>query len=201
MKLAAIFAIILVLNLGCVFSAESPANAVAILMKKLVKYDPKLSVTQKNNAKAILEGCVQYTTDLRALAYVLSTAIGESNIQPIKEYRASPGTSLYTVQNRYWGSGYYGRGYVQLTWDYNYKKFGDLLKIDLLRNPDLALKPDTAGKIICLGMAKGLFTGVGLSNYFSDSKADWYNARRIVNGVDKASEFGDRASRIYSTPM
>jgi hypothetical protein len=87
------------------------------MMKKLAKYDSRLSQVQLNNAKAILDGCVQYTTDLRALAYVMSTAIGESNIQPISEYRASPGSYLYEVQNRYWLSGYYGRGYVQLTWD------------------------------------------------------------------------------------
>jgi putative chitinase len=45
-------------------------------------------------------------------------------------------------------------------------------------------------------MAKGMFTGVGLSNYFSAGKADWVNARRIINGTDKASEFAARAQKI-----
>ena len=61
---------------------------------------------------------------MNQLAYILSTAIGESGLRPIKEMRDRAGTELYTIQNKYWHSGYYGRGYVQITWDYNYKKFG-----------------------------------------------------------------------------
>lgn len=87
---------------------------------------------------------------------------------------------------------------MQLTWQSNYSKFGSLLGVDLVGNPDLALRSDIAGRIICIGMARGLFTGVGLNNYFSGTSADWYNARRIVNGLDKASEFGSRAERIAS---
>ena len=178
---------------------KSDPNETEILMKKLAKFG-SFSQQQLSNARAILNACNPFTKDLRQLAYVLSTAIGESNITPIKEYRANSGY-LHDVQNRYWYSGYFGRGYVQLTWDYNYKKFGQLLGIDLLGKPDLALDPSVAGKIICIGMTKGLFTGVGLNDYFTSSKADWTNARRIVNGMDKASEFGDRASRLYGTPM
>ena len=68
--------------------------------------------------------------------------------------------------------------------------------INLVGNPNLALKPDVAGKIICIGMTKGLFTGRNLGNYFSGSKADWNNARRIINGTDKAAQFGARARKI-----
>jgi putative chitinase len=42
---------------------------------------------------------------------------------------------------------YHGRGYVQLTHDYNYKKYGDRLGIDLLNNPELALDGDIAARI------------------------------------------------------
>ena len=42
---------------------------------------------------------------------------------------------------------YHGRGYVQLTHDYNYKKYGDRLGIDLLNNPELALDGDVAARI------------------------------------------------------
>jgi len=45
------------------------------------------------------------------------------------------------------GDAYHGRGYIQLTHDYNYKKFGDKVGVDLLSNPDLLLsKPDLAAK-------------------------------------------------------
>ena len=180
--------------------AQSETNETQLILKKLGRYG-SYSQTQINNARDILQACAPYTKDLRQLAYIISTAIGESNLTPIKEYRGSPGTYHYDVQNAYWYTGYYGRGYVQLTWDYNYRKFGGLLGIDLLGNPDLALNPSIAGKIICIGMTKGLFTGVGLNDYFDSSKADWTNARRIVNGLDKAAEFGNRASAIYTTSI
>ena len=188
------FSVISVLLLASLFVFTN-ADVVDTMLTKLKKTG-SFSSDQLSNAKDILKGCVQYTTSVNQLAYILSTAIGESNLRPIKEYRAKAGTHHYTVQNKYWGSGYYGRGYVQLTWDYNYKKFGSLLGVDLLGNPDQALRPDIAGKIICLGMAKGLFTGKGLNNYFTSSSSDWTNARRIINGTDKAQEFGSRAKKI-----
>jgi predicted chitinase len=38
------------------------------------------------------------------------------------------------------GSAYHGRGYTQLTHDYNYRHFGNKLGVDLVKDPDLLLK-------------------------------------------------------------
>ncbi|HSH18312.1 MAG TPA: glycoside hydrolase family 19 protein [Candidatus Saccharimonadales bacterium] len=43
---------------------------------------------------------------------------------------------------------YYGRGYVQLTWFDNYKKAGKALGLDLVNNPDLAMEPRNAARIM-----------------------------------------------------
>ena len=45
------------------------------------------------------------------------------------------------------GKRYKGRGYIQLTHDYNYKKYGDKLGVDLLNNPEMAAEPDIAARI------------------------------------------------------
>jgi hypothetical protein len=37
-----------------------------------------------------------------------------------------------------------------------------------------------------LGMIKGPFTGKSLTNYFNQTTEAWVNARRIINGLDKA---------------
>ena len=42
---------------------------------------------------------------------------------------------------------FHGRGYIQLTHDYNYKKYGDMFGVDLLNNPDLAMEGELAAKI------------------------------------------------------
>jgi len=83
---------------------------------------------------------------------------------------------------------YYGRGFVQLTWYENYLKFGQLLGIDLLNDPDKAMELNIATKILFAGMTQGLFTGVNLARYFNDQREDWEGARKIINGNDCAAK-------------
>ena len=89
------------------------------------------------------------------------------------------------------GKLYTGRGYVQLTYIDNYIKMNRYVQekfpeYDLVGNPGLACEPEAAWIILETGMSKGLFTGRKLSNYFTDNKHDFYNARKIINGLDRA---------------
>ena len=36
------------------------------------------------------------------------------------------------------------------------------------------------------GMENGVFTGKSLADYFGETAEDWANARRIINGTDRA---------------
>lgn len=45
------------------------------------------------------------------------------------------------------GAKYYGRGYIQLTGKDNYMRAGQALKLDLLKHPELAARPDIAAKV------------------------------------------------------
>lgn len=121
------------------------------------------------------------------LAYILATTYHEtaSTMQPIEEYGKGK-SRPYGKINPETGYAYYGRGYVQLTWDYNYKNMGKLLQVDLYHDPKLALVPAIAVQIMFEGMIRGLFTGKRLGDYFNEHKEDWYEARRIINGIDKA---------------
>lgn len=60
------------------------------------------------------------------------------------------------------------------------------MNVDLVNNPDLALNPQIAAEILVVGMEKGLFTGKKLSTYINNESNDFVNARRIINGVDRA---------------
>lgn len=121
--------------------------------------------------------------DLRWMAYCLATAWHETaaTMQPIKEY----GSESYLRSKPYYP--YVGRGYVQLTWEDNYRKMEKKLSIPLLgKNMDNALQPDAAAMILFVGMRDGDFTGKSLEDYFDHDTDDPRNARRIVNGTDKA---------------
>lgn len=85
------------------------------------------------------------------------------------------------------GARYRGRGYVHLTWLINYAKASRMLGIDLVSNPELARRPDIAASVMFTGMRDGWFTGKGLGDYLkARQKPDYLNARRIINGMDKA---------------
>lgn len=147
-------------------------------------------------------------TDLRWLAYMLATMKGEvgTNMLPVREGFATSDRhardmvknnrrKYATVVN---GQVYYGRGLVQLTWEANYKKMGALLGVDLVGNPDLALRPAIAAQIMFEGMTRGSFTGKKLADYFTPAKTDWINARRIINGTDKAEQFATWARAFHT---
>ncbi len=123
-------------------------------------------------------------TDLRWLAYMLATTYHETNktMQPVREaYWLSEDWRRRNLRYYPW----YGRGYVQLTWEENYRKMGRHLGVDLLGNLDLAMDPRIAAAIMFEGMMRGDFTGKSLEMYFSDGTDDPVGARRIINGTDK----------------
>lgn len=95
---------------------------------------------------------------------------------------------------------YRGRGYCQITGHDNYAKFARLLGIDLVGNPDLALRPDIAGKVIVVGMRDGLFTGKALRDYFTGGSSDWVNARKIINGLDRAADIA-RYGKLFNAAL
>lgn len=147
--------------------------------------------------------------DLRWLAYMLATSYHETaaNMYPIEEYGKGAGRKYgakikmsgkpYTNPNKI----YYGRGHVQLTWFENYELMGKLLCIPLLERPELALDPVISVQIMFEGMttgasAKGDFTGKSLDQYFNGKTEDWINARRIINGLDKAQLIASHGKRF-----
>lgn len=135
-------------------------------------------------------------TDLRWLAYMLATAFHETafTMRPIAEYGKGAGRK-YGVPAGPYKKIYYGRGYVQLTWDYNYKKAQEKLDAPFLSDPELALEPKHAADILIRGMVEGWFTGKKLSDYIG-LKSDYLNARRIVNGTDKALTIAGYAQKF-----
>lgn len=94
---------------------------------------------------------------------------------------------------------YRGRGYVQITGKMNYDKFSELLDLDLLTNPDWALRDDVAAKIAVIGMRDGVFTGKKLGDYFTAKVSDWVKARRIINGLDRANDIAGYARKFYAS--
>lgn len=156
-------------------------------------FNGKITPSQLQGMDAVInEWETSGLTDTRWLAYMFATDIHETakTMQAIEEYGKGKGRKYGKPASN--GKVYFGRGLVQLTWDYNYKKMGKILGIDLYNNPELALDLNIAVKIMFEGMTTGKsfsgdFTGKHLGNYFNKTANDPINARRIINGTDQAT--------------
>lgn len=137
------------------------------------------------DTQLILAECKKTGLLRNQAAYVLATAFWETarTMRPVVEaFWLSEAWRKANLRYYPW----HGRGYVQLTWEHNYKKASDLLGVDLIADPDKALDPDIAAKVLVIGSRDGWFTGRKLSDYITLRKSDFAGARRIINGTDKA---------------
>lgn len=166
-----------------------------------------------DGCNAILAACGAAVWPIGDVAYALGTAFHETagTMQPIKEYGGDayfrrmydPAGARPKVAARLGntqvgdGAKFCGRGYVQLTGRGNYVKAGNLLGIDLVGNPELAMRPNTAAAIMVLGMSQGWFTGRDLDDDIPrDGPAtlqQFVRSRDIINGTDKADKIAREA--------
>ncbi|GAA3064801.1 chitinase [Rhizobium viscosum] len=151
------------------------------------------------------------TADRRWLAYILATAFHETayTMQPVRETLATSDSRaveiletafasgrLSWVKSPYWrpdedGKCWLGRGLVQLTHKRNYEAMSEVTGIDLVAHPDRAMEMTPAVTILIEGMLCGSFTSHRLCDHLNEEKEDWVNARRIVNGTDRAEKLAE----------
>lgn len=181
-----------------------------------------LSQEQVNGFEALLQAFGVARWPIAWAAYGLATAFHETNktMQPVKEAywltdsaaaayffkmydpRGSRPDVAKRLGNTEPGDGakYCGRGYVQLTGRRNFAEAAEHIGVDLVANPELALKAEIASKIMLWGMEGGIFTGKKLADYLPLSGRAGFDAytaaRRIINGQDAAQEIAKEAQQF-----
>lgn len=148
------------------------------------------------------------------LAYDLGTTFHETGrtMQPITEYgqpayfdKYEPGTKLGDqLGNTEKGDGYRfrGEGHVQNTGRRNARnatmRLNDLfsLGIDLVANPSQRREPFVSAMSLFLGNKEGWWTGRALGTYLIPGRPDFVQARRVVNGTDKAATIAGYAQKF-----
>jgi hypothetical protein len=169
-----------------------------------VRADPcggKLTQEQVDGMQTILKEWERWHPrgDLRHLAYMLATTFHETGgcMQPVREgggekylKKYDTGRLAAVLGNTPAADGdgivFAGRGYVQITGFRNYAKASAEIGVDFIADPDAALIPENAAKILFRGMLEGWFTGRKLSDFFKGDRDDPVGARKIVNGTDQA---------------
>lgn len=167
----------------------------------------KLTALQVSGTEAILDAFKGQP--LAHTAYALATAYHETNgkMQPVIEaYWMSEAWRKRNLRYYPW----YGRGYPQITWEENYQRAdkelaeaGLIKRGALMANLDLALRPDLAAFIMLRGMVEGWFTASKDGKRYTldrmlprtgvATRDQYMQARRIINGMDKADLIEDYA--------
>lgn len=179
----------------------------------------RMSKSQVAGVERIVAAFDRYGNgDKRFLAYQLATDKIETahTMQPVKETynarydgatqpedakvirRLNDAKRKGRLKTDYWSAGWFGRGDVQLTHEYNYQGEARAavlaeFNVDIHATPALVLRPDISAFILIRGTIGGWFTGKKLSTYITATKADFKNARRTVNGTDRAAEIAELA--------
>ena len=159
-------------------------------------FGPLRGDDQVPGMKAILAACGGGKWGAAFTANALATAWLETNqtMQPVAEayYLKDKVKDLDAWRKRklrYYP--HYGRGYVQLTWDYNYAKADKELGLggSLLADLERALEPEIAARVMVRGMEEGWFTAKSLGKYLPTAGAgtaeQHKQARRVINGTDR----------------
>ncbi len=153
----------------------------------------------------IMRACVGAQLSEPQTAYVLATALHESRMGEWMEEHSSGDAYEGRIElgNNRSGDGrrFKGRGYVQLTGRFNYRVWTQRLQelghdVDLVAKPSDATKPGIAAVILVRGMAAGSFTGRGLDWYINDTTTDFVEARRVINGKNKAAQIAGYANHF-----
>lgn len=187
---------------------------------------PKMLTPQFEGCKVIL-GAMAGAMPASWAAYSLATTYHETayTMQPIRERGSGDGPDAdpwddylekydtgklaerlgNTPEADGDGVLYAGRGYVQLTGRRNYRfateRLRELgLEVDLIADPDAALRTDVASQVLVRGMIEGWFTGKKLRDYIpaAPSLAHFTNARRIINGTDRAALIAGYAVKFHA---
>lgn len=97
-----------------------------------------------------------------------------------------------------------GRGWVQMTGRRNYSRTDNALGLGgaLLADPDMIARPDICAGSAVNGMIQGWFTTKKFTDYLPDhgsaSLDQFTQARRIINGQDRAHDIADFALKFQS---
>lgn len=132
--------------------------------------------------------------DVGTISYMFGTIYAETEI---KNFSPATTERIGSVnQNKeYVKEGFYGRGWIQLTYKDKYKLASKVIGKDLIRKPDLALVPENAYEILFRGMTDGWIevyrtsingavareVPIKLSDFISEKEVNFDLARAVIN--------------------
>lgn len=176
------------------------------------QFGPIRSILLVNNINTLLASLEKWQhrlnpkVMLQQMAYVAATVHHETGATygTFKEQRqvltdTPRRKEVRRLQDRYWSTGYYGRGPVQLTWKAEYAWAEKVTGRPLLSDPDLLLRELPLGyEVTIKSMTDSSINGKCMNDYINEKKVDYVNCRRVVNILDQAKLIASYAEKFYT---
>lgn len=184
---------------------QASSDREAFIGRPLIQVQPDFVFRRKQSAAnrevsaaAIIEAARAEGLTKPQIAYVLATADHESaGFSTLEEFASGEQyEGRKSLGNNKPGDGprFKGRGYVQLTGRKNYTAYANRSGIKLVNLPFVLMNwASLSVYVIVDGMMRGAYTGRKLDEFVNATKQDFRNARRVVNGVDKAEKIAAQA--------
>lgn len=157
-----------------VVQVSLPASNITDNKNRLSAFMATIRV-ESNNLQDVEEGL--YYKDPLRLATIFrrvfdvnkNKQIDGPDIEAARPYARNPKALSKVLYN-----GFHGRGLIQITWEDNYRAYGNSVGVDIVNNPDLLLEPEHAvGSACWFFRTKGCFVPA--------DRGDMDGATRIVN--------------------
>lgn len=154
---------------------------------------------RNKSAQAIIAAATAQQLSKPQMAYILATAEHESaSFTTLEEFASGDAyEGRADLGNTQPGDGprFKGRGFVQLTGRRNYTRYRETTGIKLVELPIVMMNwPALAVFTMVDGMMRGVYTGQRLDKFVNSTKQDFFDARQVVNGHDRAQKIADQAS-------
>lgn len=119
-----------------VSTTQSAQEPVASAPKRVIPKYPPQQLEQY-----LIDYASKYLPPEQLIQFMAQAKTETHDFRTLAEYDA-PGHSKYSG-----GATYKGRGYLQITHDHNYEKYGRMVGQDLVNDPDLLLYPNIAAQV------------------------------------------------------
>lgn len=184
---------------------QASSDRDAFIGKPLVSLQPDFEFRRSQNAAnrqvsvaAIIEAAKEQGLTKPQIAYVLATADHESaGFATLEEFASGEAyEGRKSLGNNQPGDGprFKGRGYVQLTGRNNYTAYAKRSGVRLVDLPFVLMNwASLSVYVIVDGMMRGAYTGRRLDQFVNGGKQDFREARRVVNGLDRADKIAAQA--------
>jgi len=170
--------------------------AILAVIDKESGFKPQTEISYKNTSNANIRKIPLFNKQLANVSDAELSILKKDEVKFFNKVYNGIGGNSPTE-----GFAYRGRGYNQLTSKGNYKKYSEILGLDLVKNPDLVNDPKIAAKVAAAYFVRNFKNNAAIvkARYGANNINDFKDAKTAVNAFYNANAgFGKDTSKAIT---